>query len=127
MTQIKIYEIRDLTNDNVYIGSTAQPHLSNRIARHRSYMKNQLQYCSSSIVLKNNNYFYKCIEVCDVSVRKEREKYYINNTPNCINLKKLNFNKKEWEKEKIECTCGAIICRAGLCRHLRTNKHINNI
>jgi len=125
MTQIKIYQIHDNLTGNNYIGSTSQEYVCDRVARHRSYMKNNKEYCSSSIVLKNNDYCYKCIEVCDKSVRKNREKFYINNTEKCINLKKLNFDKKEWEKEKVKCSCGAIVCRAGLSRHRKTDKHKN--
>ena len=127
MGQIKIYQIHDNTTGNNYIGSTSQEYVSDRIARHRSYMKNNDEYCSSAIVLKNNDYSYKCIEVCDSSVRKQRERYYINNTEKCINIKKLNFDKKVWEKEKIKCACGSIVCRAGYSRHLKSPKHNENL
>ncbi len=35
----KIYKIVDNTNNNVYIGSTTQLYLSNRIAHHRYFFK----------------------------------------------------------------------------------------
>lgn len=127
MTQIKIYQIHDNVSGNNYIGSTSQEYISDRVSRHRSYMKNKGEYCSSSIVLKNDDYFYKCIEVCDASVRKQRERFHINNTEKCINLKKLNFDKKLWGSEKVSCECGAIVCRAGLSKHLKTDKHKKNL
>ena len=125
MKEIKIYQIHDNVTGNNYIGSTSQQYISDRVSRHRSYMKNN-EYCSSSIVLKNNDYSYKCLEVCDESVRKQRERFYINNIENCINHKKLNFDKKTWEKEKIKCNCGAIVCRAGYAKHRKTDKHKNS-
>ncbi len=125
MSEIKIYQIHDNVTGNNYIGSTSQQYISDRVSRHRSYMKNNKEYCSSSIVMKNNDYSYKCIEVCIPSVRKERERYHINNTEKCINCKKLNFDKKAWEKEKVKCPCGAIVCRAGLSKHRKTDKHKN--
>lgn len=119
---IKIYKIIDNTNDNVYIGSTSQEYLSQRMSRHRQNLKNH-ETCSSKIILKNNDWRYELVEVCDANVKKEREKYYINNTPNCINALKLNFDKKEWNKQPYECECGAIFIRNSLYRHRNSDKH----
>lgn len=123
---VRIYRIVDNTNGNVYIGSTKQG-VSNRVARHRSYLKNEGEYCSSCEVIKNNDYFYEQIDTCHKEERKELERYYINYTPNCINKKKLNFCKQEWANSKITCECGATVNRGGLSRHKETKKHKKNI
>ena len=128
MNNIKIYKIWDLGTQECYIGSTKQKYVADRIARHRNYMKNQGEYCSSSKVLKNNNYDYICIEECSQENRKERERYHINNTPLCVNERKLNFTKKGWESQKITCDhCGACIRRSSWSKHLKSKKHVNSM
>jgi len=124
MTEISIYKIWDLTTQECYIGSTKQKYIADRIARHRNYMKNDGEYCSSSKILKNNNYDYICIEECSQENRKERERYHINNTPLCVNDRKLNFTKKGWEQKIVSCECGALIRRSSLMRHYQSKKHI---
>ena len=124
MEEIKIYKIVDNTNGNCYIGSTKQS-VSNRVARHRNYMKNDKEYCSSCEVMKNGNYFYEQIDSCSQENRKETERKYINFTPNCINKRRLNFDKKEWAKTKVICECGCEVNRGGLGRHKKTARHIS--
>ena len=118
---VKIYKITDLTTGNCYIGSTKQK-VSDRVARHRQYMRTG-EYCSSCKVLENDNYIYEQIAGCHKNNRKETERYYINNTPNCINDRRLNFNKKEWASEKIKCECGCEVSRGYLSRHKKTMIH----
>ncbi len=85
----KIYKIVDNTNNNVYIGSTKQLYLSNRLAHHRYFFKKCLEnkpkyYLRSHEILKNNDYTAEIIEVYKCYSRVEllqREQYYINNTP----------------------------------------------
>ena len=127
MNNIKIYKIWDLETQECYIGSTKQKYIADRIARHRNYMKNEREYCSSSKVLKNNNYSYICIEECDQENRKERERYHINNTPLCVNERKLNFTKKGWEQKIITCECGSMVRRSSFNRHCKSKKHINSM
>ena len=122
---VKIYRIVDNTNGNVYIGSTKQQ-VSNRVARHRNYMKNKGEYCSSCKVLKNNDYFYEQIDTCHKENRKQIERHYINFTPNCINSRRLNFDKKEYNSQKILCDCGVMVNRSSLRRHKQSKKHIES-
>jgi len=124
MNNIKIYKIWDLSTQECYIGSTKQKYIGDRISRHKNYMKNQCEYCSSSKILKNNNYEWICIEECSQDNRKERERYHINNTPLCVNDRKLNFSKKGWEQQIVSCECGSMIRRSSLCRHKCSKKHI---
>jgi len=88
----KIYKIVDNTNNNVYIGLTTKTYLSSRIAIHRYGFKKNSS-CSSKIILKNNDWYSELIEETD---DKEREKYWIQNTPNCINKMKYDFDQKEY-------------------------------
>jgi len=85
--EIRIYKIVDRTTGNVYIGSTKQS-ISNRVSRHRNYMKNDKEYCSSCEVMKNGDYFYEEIDLCHPDNRKQVEREYINFTPNCINKRR---------------------------------------
>jgi len=94
----KIYKIVDNTNNNVYVGKTNN--MNNRMSTHLSDVKNENKYCSSEIVLKNNDWR---LEIIEDNLSKEevtiKEKYYIQNTENCINHIKYTFNKKEYQKE----------------------------
>ena len=51
--------------------------------------------CSSKQIIKDNNYYYELVEECTLDNIKERERFYINNTENCINIQKLNGLDKE--------------------------------
>ena len=99
-----IYRIVDNTNGNQYVGST-KTKLSDRMKVHRYYVNNE-GGGSSSIVMKNQNYYVEIIEECDLSIRYERERYFINNTENCINKLKLNGTcpilQKKWRDNNID-------------------------
>ncbi len=86
----KIYKIVDNTNNNVYIGQTKEKKLSERIRKHICNYKRKRQECSSSIILKNDDWYCEIIEETDDI---KREKYWINNTPNCINKKTLIYGR----------------------------------
>jgi len=99
MTFITIYKIYDNTNGNSYIGQTTQ-NPKHRLARHLSYIKTG-EYCSSSIVLLNNDYEFITLEKCyTFDEANEREKYYIKNTPNCINKVKYTYKYDYSEYQK---------------------------
>ena len=104
----KIYRIVDNTNGNVYVGSTKLD-LERRISLHISNNKNpNNSNCSSDIIIQNNDYFYEIIEECDLNNRKERERYYINHTENCINTLKLNGSDlkaimKKYDAKRNKC------------------------
>ena len=90
----KIYRIVDNVSGNVYIGRTKKKTLGQRMKQHRYNYKNNLG-CSSKLVLKNNNWYYELIEETDDT---SREKYWITNTPKCINKYKHNFSRTDWSK-----------------------------
>lgn len=96
---IKIYQILDLTNGNCYIGSTQQKYLSKRISRHREATNT----CSSKQIIQNGDYIVNVLEEFeDFDIRKERERFWINNKKNCINKNKLNGLDKEKQKKRYQ-------------------------
>jgi len=97
----KIYKIVDNTNNNVYIGQTKKKYLSQRIGNHVHAHK-KYKDCSSSIILKNNDWYAEIIEETDDI---KREKYWINNTPNCINKRTLIYGKGKGDPEQNKRYC----------------------
>jgi len=96
---IRIYQILDLTNGNCYIGSTQQKYLSKRISRHRETTNT----CSSKQIIENGDYIVNVLEEFeDFDIRKERERFWINNKKNCINKNKLNGLDKEKQKKRYQ-------------------------
>lgn len=91
---IRIYCIEDI-NDLKYIGSTKKP-LNKRLSGHRT-AKKRGEYCSSSKLDLEHSVIYE-IERCHEDERKEKECYWINEI-DCVNERKLNFNKNENMKE----------------------------
>ena len=116
----KIYKIVDNTNNNVYIGSTCEPTLARRLAKHISnyncYKNGKYSYTSSFKIFENGNYNIVLIEDFPCENKNQlfaRERYWTENI-NCINInrnqgivnelglqeyKKL-FNKEYREKNK---------------------------
>ena len=88
---VKIYEIIDC-NGLRYVGSTIRT-LQQRLSVHKSHKSKSTGYCSS-FKLDLDNCQIKLLEECDISVRKERERNYIN-TLECVNINKLNGRDEE--------------------------------
>ena len=91
----KIYCIEDI-NGLKYVGSTIKT-LQKRLSNHKSHRKTQKNKCSSC-QLDLDNCEIKLLEICDISHRFEREKYWINHI-DCVNIKKMNFDKIEYDKQ----------------------------
>ena len=97
-----IYKIIDNTNDNCYIGKTKN--INHRMRQHRYSHRHQKQCCSSEQILKNDlldleNCEIKLLEECEECNSKEREKYWINNSKNCINKLTYRFTYESKRKE----------------------------
>ena len=94
----KVYKIED-KEGRKYIGSTGEYYLRARLHTHRRDKKsnNPKSSCSSS-ELDLYNCEISCLEEVNGSNRKAREGYWIQNT-DCVNIKKLNFDRKTWLKE----------------------------
>ena len=87
-----IYAIKNETSDSVYIGSTTQE-LSERWHVHKS-MNHR---CSSKKIVECPTAYKEYLESCDIDKIKEREQYWIDNTPNCVNI--TNPGHK-WDDDK---------------------------
>ena len=143
----KIYKVESLNGNKIYIGSTVNDYLSNRMAKHRNYYKD---YLSGKKVR-----YYVCdifdeygVENCvitlienfpcnDVNELRQRERYYIQ-TLDCVNknipsrtfkeyyidnkakIKETSMRRFElYKNENFECKCGAIVRYLGKSRHLK--------
>jgi len=141
----KIYKISSPSNNIVYYGSTAQKHISTRIAGHlkdyKRYLNGKQHYISSFKVLECEDYKVELLEdyPCNNNQQlKARERWYIENN-DCVNKNIPGRTKRESDKqyrennreeilkyqtEKITCECGCEIRRSDLARHKRSNKHL---
>jgi len=82
-----IYCIEDI-NGLKYVGSTIQS------LQLRMYGHIHKTSCSSRALDLHNSKIYE-LEKCELSKKKERERYWINKI-DCVNIKKLNFNRHEF-------------------------------
>ena len=93
----KIYKIIDLTNGNIYIGSTKNK-LSQRLSGHKTeYKYHPEKNISSGIILKNKNFKMELIEnyPCDTKRELEiREQYFIDNLE-CVNINKAFLTREQ--------------------------------
>lgn len=90
-----IYCIEDC-NGLKYVGST-KTKLNQRLNRHKYDKKVNHKPCSSKKLDLSNCKIY-ILEQCEENKRKEREKYWINKI-DCINVIKLNFNAKTYDRK----------------------------
>jgi hypothetical protein len=107
----KIYKIVDNTNGNIYIGSTTEPTLARRLAKHRgnyiSYLNGTSSYMSSYKIIENGDYDIVLVENCPCDTKDElhkRERHYIE-TLECVNMVIVGRTNKEYReqnKEKIK-------------------------
>ncbi len=107
-SQAKVYKIVDNTNGNVYVGSTCEPTLARRLAKHvgnyKSYLNGNGSCLTSYQIIKNNDYDIVLIENCEsISSKDElkaRERFYIENLT-CVNKNiPLRTNKEYREAHK---------------------------
>ena len=103
--QGKIYKIVCNTTGLVYIGSTAEPTLARRLAKHSSnfkgYQNGKDSFMTSFKVLENNNFEIILLESYPCTSKDElhaREKYFIENNE-CVN-KYVPTRTPEEYKEK---------------------------
>ncbi len=106
----KIYKIVCDTTGLVYYGSTCEPTLARRLAKHvgcyKAYINGNYHFVTSFKVLENNNYSIVLVENVDCESKDQllaRERYYIENN-DCINMVVPIRTRKEYielNKEKI--------------------------
>lgn len=157
----KIYKLISSLTTDIYIGSTILK-LNERLSKHKCHYKlfieNEYPNCTSFRLFEKgiDKVEIQLIEDYSCNCRNEleiKERYWIENTVNCINkliptrtkkeyhqanrdvlLKKMKAykqaNKKvisEKAKVKIACECGSIINKNDLSKHKRTTKHTDYI
>ena len=136
----KIYKIVDHTTGNIYVGSTKQKYLSQRLENHRRKYKSCLQgyqdYTSSFKILENGNYDIVLLENVNCETKDQlfkRERFYIESLE-CVNKTTAGRTKKEYHEANkeslnkirlkiIECECGSSIQTCEKARHYRSKKH----
>jgi len=125
-----IYSITSLKGIKCYIGSTVQT-LNNRKAQHK-----KKQNCTSKLLFDEygfDNCIFTILEECTIEQRFERERHYIENTPDIVNIKiptrtvkeYINANKeriseyqKNWSSMIIKCDiCSKEIAKGCLLYH----------
>ena len=141
----KIYKIISNNTTNLYIGSTTK-NLSARISEHASHYKawqnGKYHYMRAFELIKEGDYQIVLIENFPCNSKEElrkRERYYIENSENCINkclpcqtraecIKRYYINNRESilekSKMKITCECGAQIRKDKKSVHAKSKKHI---
>lgn len=86
---VKVYAIRNQTSEDVYIGTTTKRYLSQRWAGHqcdyRRFQQGEGKWVASYLILACPTASIELLEECDDGVRKERERWWIETTPNCVN------------------------------------------
>ena len=100
----KIYRIVCNISGKQYIGSTCEPRLCMRLAKHKAaytrYLNTNKSYITSYEILKNGNYYIELIESCNCKSRDELHKIegkYIREME-CVNKNIPGRN----DEEKIE-------------------------
>lgn len=94
----KIYMIYSPNTDEVYVGATTSKHLCCRWANHTSDYRNQKHFSGATKIFDCGDAQIKLIEnfPCSNSIElRQRENYWIENTPNCININKAYTSKQE--------------------------------
>jgi len=103
---MKIYCIEDPSGLK-YVGSTKKKYLCNRMSEHRADKKSGKGCSSDRLDLKNAKIYV--LEECNDNLRKERERYWINEI-DCVNVRKLdlydeNYHKNYHQKHKVKRYC----------------------
>ena len=146
----KIYKIEpkcDHNDDEIYIGSTTQKYLSQRMVEHRSQYKRwkegKMNLVSSFQLFEKFGIdnceiiLLESVVAKDINELKSRESHHIKNIK-CINKyvplrshKDYRNDNKELisskAKKLFKCECGSKCRIVAKQRHFRTNKHLNYI
>jgi len=140
-----IYIMESSLGNKVYIGSTIRT-LQERMYQHKS-QHNTHRQCSSHILFDDygdNNITMRILEIVPITLKYNREQYWILQHPNAINQIKA-FRSKEDRKEQIKqknkkkneeyknnpkyiiCECGIKSRYHTISTHRKTQKHIQRL
>ena len=133
-----IYKLSSPQTDKVYIGYTTQT-LANRKIQHRFINKHH-RSCKSKEITQYDDFDIELLEEVEFNNKNEiydKEKEYIQNTPNCINKynniysvrwgQDVKTYMKEWREAKgiTICDCGGHYNIFHKKRHFESYKHRN--
>ena len=99
----KIYKITSPNTDMVYIGSTTKRLLCQRYGDHVEHYKGWFEnerynWCSSFLILGSGDATIELLEAVPCSSKDEltkRERFYLESTPNCVNMNMPSRTKHE--------------------------------
>ncbi len=101
----KIYKIVNYENDDIYIGSTCEPTLARRLAKHvgnyKSYLNGKGNYVTSFKIIETGNYDIQLIELYPCNSKMElhaREGYWIKQM-DCVNKAIPGRTNKEYRED----------------------------
>ena len=104
----KIYKIVCNETGLIYVGSTCEPTLARRLAKHvgdYKYWKNEkYHFVTSFKIIENNNYDIVLLENCPCENKDDlykRERHYIE-TLDCVNKIMVGRSHKEYREDNIE-------------------------
>lgn len=103
----KIYIIVDNAKGNIYIGSTWEPTLAKRLAKHvgnyKDYKNDKYHYVTLFDIIKIGDYNIILLEHVEICKSKDelhaRERYYIENNE-CVNKCMPTRTKQEYRENK---------------------------
>ena len=105
---VSVYAIRNRSSSDTYIGTTKDP-LEVRFRGHKYPSHAKRGSCSSWPIVQCPTAYIELLEECDESVRYERERWWIENTPNCVNKNRPYLREgekqeylREWYQEHRE-------------------------
>jgi hypothetical protein len=138
----KIYRLVATGTTDVYIGATCGT-LEKRLYNHNFSVSNEKTKKNRACLLYNEGRTvaielvekFQCANKDELNVR---ERYWIENTPNCINKNKPGRTWQErwidnpsytekrlaYRNKKYECECGAVISMSVVARHKESKKHV---
>ena len=92
---MSVYIYKIFNDTHSYIGSTKNMKGRMSVHKTKAYQKYS---CSSKIIIDTGKYEVEILEECNISNRKEREQYYIDNN-DCVNKFRANgwVRTRKWE------------------------------
>ena len=102
----KIYKIHSTKGEKVYIGSTKKEYLCYRKADHLSkYRLKKGRNCASYDLFDKygvEHCVFTLLEECPLEQQHQRERWWIDNTPHCVNKNRPTITVKEHAKLKAD-------------------------
>ena len=108
----KIYIIRSAVSEDVYVGSTCEPTLARRLAKHRGTYKcwknGTYHFVTSFAIFEQGDYYIELIENFPCANKDEltkREGWFIRNTEHTVNSRIAGRTNTEYYQDKKIAIC----------------------